>query len=292
MSKKHKHNHNPPPPSPPPIQDGNHQSGNSRHVYAHPPVEIDLFEDFKREYRQNQRETTNLSRKNLRLGIISAFLVLVYATLTLLIYCANNKAAKAAKEAADTAAKQLELEERPWIDANITLNGPLTFDVNGASIPLKIALRNSGHSPAMFTVISPLPLTGFKGVDAANHVQEVCQNAARISTTMPQFGITLFPNTTFDSPESIGLGKEAMDAATKEPVGSHFHDKIMSPSVIVCMAYQPSFKPNTVYHTAYIVDLWKRDSHNLPTPIFKIGENVDQQRLFLQMHVMRAVTAD
>ena len=54
------------------------------------------------------------------------------------------------RASAETAKTQLELEERPWVDARITLDGPLTFDVNGANIPLRFDLRNTGRSPAHY----------------------------------------------------------------------------------------------------------------------------------------------
>ncbi len=65
-----------------------------------------------------------------------------------------QKSADAADNAAKTAARQLELAERPWIAANIERNGPLTFNVNGANIPIKITMRNTGNSPALYAVIS------------------------------------------------------------------------------------------------------------------------------------------
>jgi hypothetical protein len=207
---------------------------------------------------------------------------------------ATQQSAEAAKRAADIAASQLELAERPWVDANITLDGPLTFNVNGANIPLKIALRNTRHSPALFTVISPLPLIGSKGPNAASYLQQVCQDATRMTTTMPQFGITLFPNVNFEQRESIGIGKEEIEneKASKEFPNSHFGDVILSPSVVICIAYRPTFNQSSVYHTAYILDLLKLDSASRLGVAFKIGEDVDQKHLLLRLGVVGAITAN
>jgi len=197
------------------------------------------------------------------LGLVGLF---VYARLTYLMYCETKKAADAAESAAKTAASQLELAERPWVDANIALDGPFTFNTNGASIPLKITLRNTGHSPALSVNISPLPLIGHKAVDAANYREQVSRDAARIATTMPQFGIALFPNVNFEQREEIGIGKEEIEnkKASKDFPDSKFGDVILSPAVVICIAYRPSFNSTSVYHTAYIADLYKIDSVRIP----------------------------
>jgi len=54
-------------------------------------------------------------------------------------WTASNRAAGAAESAAKTAASELEMSERPWVDADISIDGPFDFDVNGANIRLKIA---------------------------------------------------------------------------------------------------------------------------------------------------------
>jgi hypothetical protein len=201
--------------------------------------------------------------------------------------------AKAAMGATDIAQKQFEMNERPWVDANIVLDGPFDFNVNGANIHLKLALRNSGHSPAQSTTISYLPLIGSTGTNAANYREQVCRDASRIATTM-SFGVTLFPNVNFEQRESIGIGKEEIEKrkASKEFPGSTFPNAILSPSLVICIAYRPTFKSTSVYHTAYIIDLYKLDSANLPGMMFKIGEDVDQGHLFLRMHVVDAISAD
>ncbi len=55
--------------------------------------------------------------------------------------------AEAAKSAADTAATQLELAERPWISSDIAIASPFVFDKDGGHVTFQFALKNSGHSP-------------------------------------------------------------------------------------------------------------------------------------------------
>src|ERR1700674_245329 len=55
------------------------------------------------------------------------FFGLIYLNGTL---SATKKAANAAQKAADTSAKQLELSERPWMSADVSIAGPFVPDKN------------------------------------------------------------------------------------------------------------------------------------------------------------------
>jgi hypothetical protein len=214
----------------------------------------------------------------------------IYAAITYGIYCANQTASEAAKSAAETAAAQLELAERPWVDASVLLDGPFTFSVNGATIPLRIALRNTGHAPALSVGVWPSALIGAKAANVVSYRPEACNGAERMSN----LGVALFPNTNFEQPESVTIGKETMEneKASKEFPGSNFGDVILSPTIIVCLAYRPPFKSDSIYHTAYILDLLKIDSTGLASPNFKIGENIDTKHLLLRLHPLTAISAD
>src|SRR5450631_831484 len=60
------------------------------------------------------------------LEIAAAILLAIYTGYTIKMYYANKQAAEAAKSAADSARLQLELSERPWVHAQISIGGPLT----------------------------------------------------------------------------------------------------------------------------------------------------------------------
>lgn len=204
-----------------------------------------------------------------------------------------EESADAAKSAADTAASQLELAERPWVDASIRLDGPLTFDADGANIPLKIVLRNTGHSPALSTFVSAFPLVGSEGANAIRYRRQVCQAATK-TTFRSQLGFALFPNANYEERLGVGISRKEIekDKASKEFPGSHFGEAILWPSVVVCVAYRPTFNHASVYRTAYIVDLLRIDSAGRVGVGFKIGENVDEKHLRLRLHPLGAITAN
>jgi hypothetical protein len=66
--------------------------------------------------------------------------VIAYALFSYLQLDQMIKTSNAAKSAAKTAADQLELTERPWIDADIKMRDALIYTVNGASFPLLFTL--------------------------------------------------------------------------------------------------------------------------------------------------------
>jgi hypothetical protein len=228
---------------------------------------------------------------------VATFLVFVaYGIYTGRMYYANRDAADAAKSAADTAASQLELTERPWVDASIAIDGPFSFHINGdsveeASIPLKIVPRNTGHSPALSAAIF-WRLTLAKGDDIFKVRDEACKSA-EATTNNGHWGITLFPNTTSPHEERkiIRIGKTEIEKSKVWGL-SGFENKTMPPpSIVICIAYRPTFKNTSVYHTAYIFDLLRLDSTNTAS-YFKIGENVDQGHLLLKGHEVDAISAD
>jgi hypothetical protein len=82
--------------------------------------------------------------------IAGGLFLLVYTIFTIFMWSANSKAANAAKEASETAARQLEISERPWIrfrssekyDTPIQISAGQGLDVPGQFI-------NTGKTPAL-----------------------------------------------------------------------------------------------------------------------------------------------
>src|ERR1700680_3299326 len=102
---KPKHGTNNPPPGKKQAE-GNEKSTN-HHVYLEPGVQIDLVQDLKKTYESGQSNNATHNNKQLFWAKISAGLILGYVLLTLLVYCANKRAADAAKKAADIAGDTL-----------------------------------------------------------------------------------------------------------------------------------------------------------------------------------------
>ncbi len=189
-------------------------------VKVHGAVEVYPSQDSKTLHNAEREEDTRqkgkeyyLSRWTFKVAVAALAISTIYSVFTLLIFFQTKKAANAAKSAAETAAKQLELSERPWVDADIRINGPLRFNANGANLDVLVTSRNSGHSPAFNATITPTLVTGGPGpIDERN---ETCRTAVRLATTVGS-GISLFPNTSFPNLLSVGLSNQEIDTEQKK----------------------------------------------------------------------------
>jgi hypothetical protein len=217
-------------------------------------------------------------------GTLTALVGLVYLYATLR---AARKSANAAKEASETASKQLELSDRPWVDARIAINGPFEFNINGGNIHLGFELLNAGHLPALNTVVEALPVdSNFTGTrQPEEYVAQACRTANRMIEEYPSLGVALFPNIPFAEGETITL--TAADLAKYHGKGSRFPGIILQPSVVVCVGYRPTFK-SVIYHTSYIFQLSRVDASNKTSVQFKIGEDVPQAEIRTQYTYINA----
>src|ERR1700734_457518 len=154
MTEKHKSGKNQP------HGNANHpaseKESTKRHVYVEPGVRIDLVEDFRQEYRANQKTNTTYNDRQLFWTIVSAILIFIYAGLTGWQGCSAKRAADAATVAARTAKGQLvqmttqsEDDQRAWI--GVTGMRITELDLAHPKLPFvtKISLSNSGKSPAI-----------------------------------------------------------------------------------------------------------------------------------------------
>jgi hypothetical protein len=159
-----------------------------------------------------------------------------------------HTSAEAAKSAADTAARQLELTERPWVFVkSARVVSPLVFSGGGASVVFEIVLKNVGPSPATDVLLSPrLYLMPLKE-DAIRPVERLCNNKIPSGVSLP--GLTLFPGA--DSPPqrmSVGLTEEDIKKSTSWG--------IISITPIICVAYRPTFNPDARYYSGIQYPLW------------------------------------
>jgi hypothetical protein len=146
------------------------------------------------------------------LEIVGLVVLCVYAGYTIKIYCANKKAADAAKSAADTARQALEVSNRPWVKIDHRIIQPLTFNVTGigasptATIAFEETLENVGPSVALNVLkweqIVPLDADG--GVKSAETIQkERCDSNRHPQSRLVDF--TLFPRDPKVEQDAVGL---------------------------------------------------------------------------------------
>jgi hypothetical protein len=115
------------------------------------------------------------------LEVITLIVFVIYAIYTGRMYYANRDAANAAKSGADTAARQLEMADRPWIKDTVRSNFDFTWDKGGVSWAVVIRADNVGHSVA--TAIYPqAELIAIEGADVIDgprrKARELCDEVS------------------------------------------------------------------------------------------------------------------
>lgn len=175
---------------------------------------------------------------------------------------ATQVAAQAAKKSADTAASQLELTERPWMDASLIITGPLTIDQDGAHLSAQITLENVGHSPAVKGDVQVKMFANFlEHPDSRKVREELCKEvegaSAQPLNDKRQFLQTWFlgkqlPPTNYRlSINKADLNKAAIDIPRSMFPDAPPKDQVFNANIVFCVAYFSSFG-ETQYHTGYI----------------------------------------
>jgi hypothetical protein len=138
-------------PTPKPKHDGGEDKSTKCHVYVEPGVQIGFIKDFREEYTATQKDNTTHNKKQLLWTKVSAFLLLVYVGLTLLIYRVNKKSADVAVNAFIATRKSSESETRAMVKMH--RNGELQAIPN-KTLELPVRVNNIGRTPAKNVVAS------------------------------------------------------------------------------------------------------------------------------------------
>lgn len=201
-------------------------------------------------------------------------------------------AAGAAKLSAGIAASQLQLSERPWIYAQVGVRGPLTYTrTNGARLRLTLHLDNVGKSPALETTIVPIPFVAWVVRDPTRDLNRACKRADGVITHFPGLGTAVFPGSPIDTPIPVGFGKDLLargSAGVKGiPTGT-----VAGMGVAICIAYRSQFNASAIYHTTYIMDLFRKEASGKSSSYFKIGDDISAARLSLRASFFNPSFAD
>jgi hypothetical protein len=246
---------------------------------------LDLPEsDHKQEKRKHQQRTflEKLKKDLFRRLHKGSFLVEIAALIGLFCYArsasiqatANKKAAKTALIAAQTAQKQLELSERPWITAEPLSVGEFTVNErDDASVTVQFTFRNVGHSLAKAIVYT----YGIASRELKNPVTEqkdLCLNfregnapyAKRVANQ--SIGFLPFPDEHLEAPLTFEVPMEDADRITKK-----FGTKLpimIRPAIFGCIDYQFSFSAGW-HRTEFMFGLIRHDpaypNQSSPLPI-------------------------
>src|ERR1017187_4478006 len=178
------------------------------------------------------------------LEVLGFFVLCVYAYFTIQIYCANRKAADAAKSAADTAAAGL----RPWIKiTSVELRGgigpiktlmfhwPLTGQAVPPILQFKVSVTNIGKSVAQDVEVIPELFFGKFESDKWHRTGSLEQDRFCRSVMNRKAGDTrtIFPGDPFDW--QMGVGGIIGDADAMPSPGGR---RTVAGLLILCVNYR------------------------------------------------------
>jgi hypothetical protein len=132
---------------------------------------------------------------------------------------------------------QLELAERPWLSFNTKIISALKVVPAGATIRLKLTVKNVGHSPA----IDPYPF--YEGFPMYHgHLGPVEQQRLTCEKHLKDLGATGFaPFNGPLFPEDNPLVWNLDVTFTKDDLDKAAPDKIFSPGIVGCVDYHSTF---------------------------------------------------
>jgi hypothetical protein len=171
------------------------------------------------------------------------------------------------KDQADAAIRQSENAERaliaanrPWVTADISVNGPIVYNVNGVNFTLNFRLKNIGHSPALNVWAEPKVIAPAPGIyqtfDPRAELQKVIATLKARPPIPNPLGFAIFPGDVIDQPITVSINPDELKQITQKV------DFIM-PTIIGAIDYRHGFDTKA-HETGFIIDIRRADS---PRPI-------------------------
>ena len=182
---------------------------------------------------------------------------------------ANRRAASEAARAATAAsdANQINRElfvatERPWVKVDVSIGGPLVYDVNGLSVTHLFQVTNVGRSPAVNVWVDPR-IHMFTG-ETMNPIESQRQHLSEIRERgVMQWGFMLFPGDANRQLYTMTVPQEALSKARNQ-----FNFAVLSVSGFVTYGFVVDRMPRV---TSFFVRVERREKPRPPTDKQKRG---------------------
>jgi hypothetical protein len=243
-------------------QKDNHERRISGAVSVSGSVKADLPQQLLDEYAASNEKADTREKRRVFREFATLFFLILTAGFTFIQAYQSVKSANAAKSAADVAAKQLEMAERPWIEAgDFQIVSPLAIEQNGegARLTIRFTPHNIGHSPAVLVNPEVRLSPSYIGIpDPRQARRDACRAAITGSQIQhnKDFMETWFPGEL--PPRDFGLVLSRKDIEDAMQARFQWHPPAPADhielQIAVCIAYQSSFA-DTQYHTGYVLDL-------------------------------------
>jgi hypothetical protein len=199
----------------------------------------------------------------------------------------TETAAQGAADAASTAAKQLEMSERPWVVEDFTVSGPLLFMPNGnATITIQSNIRNIGHSVAIDVEDHIAGFPAERGnFDRAISEQKGMCDRMRERPVIPggSSGAIMFPGAEPDKAENtLTFTKEEIHKAQIR--GNGIAPDIVSFVVYGCVNYGFVFSKEH-HQTGFAYEIVRPSGQQIGTLPIQVGVNLLPSQLTIRRYL-------
>jgi hypothetical protein len=256
------------------------------------------FKEFTKSIRELFREVKKLviflrNKKNSSTVImVLTFFLALFALIQAIVIAFQirplRNSAYAAKEAATTASRQLEMADRPWLKEIVSADAPFMFDSKGnISWAVLVTANNVGHSVAtgVFAEGKLIVLHGADYIDGpAKEMNLFCDRIAKPDPINPRrWGVSVFPNDSGELlPVSVIMTSSDIESASVD--GGAVLGKSIFPMLVGCIDYQFSTS-ETRHQTRFIYDVFYQDPKTgTNQPFISVGKTLPMKGLVLSRH--------
>jgi hypothetical protein len=201
-----------------------------------------------------QAKSEHATQESIKKATWAAFVaVSIYALITLGMWYEMRKTTQAAQ----TQLSLMRDADRPWIDVDIFITSPLTYDGKAVRMEFTIVPTDIGRSPAQNISINPKLTPEFMGDDLREIQKRLCDSAAT-KNGMASLQYVLFPGHHYSQPVGLDMSAEDINSHWgKQPPGFGSPDPIPI-ALVGCLDY--TYESSDRHHqTAFAVDVLMKD---------------------------------
>ncbi|WP_191057851.1 hypothetical protein [Geminicoccus harenae] len=190
------------------------------------------------------------------------------------------------REAVELSRNAFVADNRPWLSVKIELIGPLRWEADGLTLPVRFFIRNLGRTPALRAGIAPLFCCMTGTTEPVKRHAEFCDG---FRSGMGDIGTTIFPEDEYIVDWTVLMTNEDSEQSRSYFKKFYNVDRIsISPCLMGCVFYT-SFQKNEFYQTGFMYDIQSRP-RNGTAEISRDHGDVPMDYLMLRRHFQDART--
>jgi hypothetical protein len=147
--------------------------------------------------------------------------------------------------------------DRPWIEVDVSINSPLTYDSTGMHAAFAFVPKNIGPSPAQNISIAPTLTPAFMGDDLRQIQKRICENRAAQGEDAT-LRYMLFPGDHYTQVIGMGMSAEDVNSRWNKFELSSGPIDIIPIALVGCVDYTYELSPRH-HQTGFALDVLMKD---------------------------------